>query len=129
VHASDRGLTSVFNLEVYARHEFFVGEAGVRAHNGYAEEAARGLDLSRWAAGSFGSRAESLLYHFQKHGRDVGATSMGQYLNNALGFAGNLRSATRSRVDGTLGGVIRYKKLNKHFDLDDVGNIVSFGIL
>jgi hypothetical protein len=29
-------LTSVFNLEVYARHEFFVGEAGVRAHNAYS---------------------------------------------------------------------------------------------
>jgi hypothetical protein len=28
----------VFNLEVFARHEFFVGEAGVRAHNGYADK-------------------------------------------------------------------------------------------
>jgi hypothetical protein len=36
VRGSERGLTSVFNLEVYARHEFFVGEELVRAHNGYA---------------------------------------------------------------------------------------------
>jgi hypothetical protein len=35
VHASERGLTSVFNLEVYARHEFFVGEERVRVHNTY----------------------------------------------------------------------------------------------
>jgi hypothetical protein len=32
VHASERGLTSVCNLEVYARHEFFVGEERVRVH-------------------------------------------------------------------------------------------------
>jgi RHS repeat-associated protein len=35
VHASERGLTTVFNLEVFARHEFFVGEERVRVHNGY----------------------------------------------------------------------------------------------
>jgi predicted nucleic acid-binding protein len=39
VHESARGLTSVYNLEVYARHEFFVGEAGVRVHNGYGSVA------------------------------------------------------------------------------------------
>jgi hypothetical protein len=39
VHASERGLTSVFNLEVYARHEFFVGEERVRVHNGYGSAA------------------------------------------------------------------------------------------
>ncbi len=35
VHESGRGLTTVFNLEVFARHEFFVGEQRVRAHNTY----------------------------------------------------------------------------------------------
>jgi hypothetical protein len=41
VHASEQGLTTVFNLEVFARHEFFVGEARVRVHNGYSEAAER----------------------------------------------------------------------------------------
>ncbi|MBL8680335.1 MAG: hypothetical protein JNK05_14255 [Myxococcales bacterium] len=47
VRESARGLTSVFNLEVFARHEFFVGEAGVRAHNGYTGDQRRLLGLSR----------------------------------------------------------------------------------
>jgi hypothetical protein len=41
VRGSERGLTSVFNLEVYARHEFFVGEELVRAHNSYNFRAVR----------------------------------------------------------------------------------------
>jgi hypothetical protein len=45
VRESARGLTSVCNLEVYARHEFFVGEAGVRVHNGYGS-AAGGLETA-----------------------------------------------------------------------------------
>jgi hypothetical protein len=46
-------LTSVFNLEVFARHEFFVGEAGVRAHNGYS--GAGGLVRGRENIASFES--------------------------------------------------------------------------
>jgi hypothetical protein len=46
VHASERGLTSVFNLEVFARHEFFVGEERVRVHNGYGSAAGGGEMVS-----------------------------------------------------------------------------------
>jgi hypothetical protein len=40
-------LTSVFNLEVYARHEFFVGEERVRVHNGYGSVARSASELGR----------------------------------------------------------------------------------
>jgi hypothetical protein len=50
VHASARGLTSVFNLEVYARHEFFVGEERVRVHNGYGGKADDVVDLYRFVS-------------------------------------------------------------------------------
>jgi hypothetical protein len=129
VHASEQGLTTVFNLEVFARHEFFVGEARVRVHNGYADEAVAGLDLSRWSAGSFASKAESLVYHFRKHGREVGATSISQYLQKALDFADNTQRARRSHVAGAVEGVTRYKKRGKYIDLDRDRNIVSFGSL
>jgi hypothetical protein len=43
-------LTSVFNLEVYARHEFFVGEERVRVHNGYGSAAGGGEMVSLYRA-------------------------------------------------------------------------------
>jgi hypothetical protein len=45
VRESARGLTSVCNLEVYARHEFFVGEERVRVHNGYGSAAGGGGEM------------------------------------------------------------------------------------
>jgi hypothetical protein len=71
VHASERGLTSVFNLEVFARHEFFVGEAGVRVHNGYGSAAGGGQGaFSR----ILGFTERNLQKGFTKHGADFGMT-------------------------------------------------------
>jgi hypothetical protein len=46
-------LTSVCNLEVYARHEFFVGEERVRVHNGYGSAAgnAKPFAMGLWDEG------------------------------------------------------------------------------
>jgi len=85
-------------------------------------------DISKWNKGSFDTNADSLVKHFIKHGKDVGATNPAQYYNKAEGFAQNLRGATTSRVEGTVEGVVRYKKLGKYIDLAPDGTIISFGI-
>jgi death-on-curing family protein len=64
VHASERGLASVFNLEVFARHEFFVGEAGVRAHNGYSSVARGAAELGGFARGVTAAEVRALNSRF-----------------------------------------------------------------
>lgn len=80
-----------------------------------------------WASGSFGSSEDSLIYHFNKHGAEVNATTPEQYLLKAQGFANNLRGATKVPVPGATGGVIRYIKNGKYIDIAPDGTIVSYG--
>ena len=87
------------------------------------------IRTGRFGQGSYGSAEESLMAHFGKHGAEVGAKDIDQYLRKAEGFAQNLRGATKSRVQGPIPGVTRYKKLGKYIDLDSNGNIISFGSL
>ncbi len=83
---------------------------------------------SSWnTKGSFGGK--SLQKHFEKHGREVGAESVEQYLRKAEAFKQNLKGAKTSKVEGSVDGVIRYKKLGKYIDLAPDGTIVSFGKL
>ena len=81
-----------------------------------------------WGKGSFDSASESLTEHFAKHGAEVGAKDIDQYLRKAEAFAQNLRGATKSVIDGATPGVTRYKKLGKYIDLDRDGNIISLGL-
>ncbi len=85
------------------------------------------VGTGNWGQGSFKSAEDSLRYHFEEHGREVGATDAEQYLRKAQGFAQNLKGATKSRVDGETPGVIRHKKNGKYIDLDADGNIISYG--
>jgi RHS repeat-associated protein len=85
------------------------------------------MDTGSWGKGSHASPGDSLLYHFNKHGAEVGAADVAQYLRKAEAFAQNLRGATRSAVQGATPGVTRYKKLGKFIDIDADGNIISFG--
>jgi hypothetical protein len=73
------------------------------------------------------SPEEALRWHFEKHGGEVGAKTVEEYLRKAEGFAQNLKRARKSRVPGATPGVTRYKKGGKYIDLDPDGNIISFG--
>jgi RHS repeat-associated protein len=81
----------------------------------------------RWGAGSFDTPEESLQYHYEKHGDEVGATSREQYLNKAEGFTNNLRGATRTPVEGATEGVVRYTKSGRYADVAPDGSIISYG--
>ena len=59
----------------------------------HAEGCSDWADVDGWGKGTFDNANESLLYHFKKHGEEVGATSPEQYLNKAKGFKQNLKRA------------------------------------
>lgn len=71
--------------------------------------------------------ADSLQYHFERHGAEVGAADVDTYLRKAEEFSRNLKGATTSAVEGATPGVTRYKKAGKYIDLDKDGKIISFG--
>ena len=77
-----------------------------------------------WTRASFDTLAFSLRVHFGKHGREVEADDIWQYLRKAHGFRQHLRGARRK----TLGeGKVRYTKDGRFIILDALGRIVSFG--
>jgi hypothetical protein len=90
---------------------------------------AAALETGKWGKGSFGTAADSLAYHFEKHGANVGAETMEQYLRKAEGFATNLKRARSYPVEGATEGVRRYVKNGKFIDITPNGTIVSFGAL
>ena len=76
-----------------------------------------------WGKGTFETVEKSLAYHFEKHGEEVGAESLLQYLRKAEGFNQNLRGATKSVLDNA----IRHSKNGKYIIKDLEGKILSFG--
>lgn len=90
------------------------------------EEAEGARLLSQWGRGTFESVAESVLYHFGKHGEEVGAEGTLQYLRKAEGFASNLKRARRVKLEG---GAVRFEKKGRFLIKDAEGLIVSFGSL
>ena len=76
-----------------------------------------------WGKGTFETVEKSLAYHSEKHGEEVGAESLLQYLRKAEGFNQNLRGATKSVLDNA----IRHSKNGKYIIKDLEGKILSFG--
>lgn len=91
------------------------------------EAGAQETSAGGWCKGSYPSAAESLKAHFEKHGPEVGAQTVEQYLNKARGFANNLRGAQRFPVKGATEGVVRYVKNGRYIDLAPDQSIISFG--
>jgi RHS repeat-associated protein len=79
--------------------------------------------IEAWGKGTFETVEKSWAYHFEKHGEEVGAESLLQYLRKAEGFNQNLRGATKSVLDSA----IRHSKNGKYIIKDFEGKILSFG--
>jgi hypothetical protein len=106
------GFVQTYNLEVADFHTFLVGKHGVVVHN------------AKWCKGTFNTLVESLQYHFDKHGAEVGSRDVGHYQRQAEAFSQKLRGAQRHNLPG---GSTRYVKGGKFIILDGNGNIRSFG--
>jgi hypothetical protein len=77
-----------------------------------------------WHKGSFDSAEESLAYHFEKHGTEVGTKTMAEYLDKAKLMKDKFRHANvSSREDG----VMRFYKNGYFIDMTSDKIIVSFG--
>lgn len=86
------------------------------------------IDTNAWNKVSRNSVEDSLVEHFIKHGKEVNASDIAQYLRKAEGFMRNLRGAQKFNIDGYVEGVIRYVKNGRYIDIAPDGTIISFGI-
>lgn len=92
-------------------------EAGVRLSE--AKMLMRG-----WTRASFDTTANSIRYHFRRHGHEVGAANVWHYLRQAHSLRRNLRGARRTALDA---GKVRYVKHHRFLILDAQGKIISYG--
>lgn len=68
-----------------------------------------------WHPGSFDSTVESIVYHYNKHGKEVNASSAASYLNKAIEFRRTAKkNSTKSKVSGSVYGVILQKEWKIH---------------
>lgn len=112
---------TVYNFTVADYHTYYVTDLGIWVHN-------TECDLSKWNKGSFDDAGSSAEYHFKKHGKEVGAEDLAQYVRKAEEFARTAKKgSTKSNVDGAVEGTVRYKKNGKYVDIAPDGTIVSFG--
>lgn len=112
---------TVYNFTVEDYHTYYVTDIGIWVHNTQC-------NLSKWNKGSFNNIQGSAEYHFKKHGKEVGANDLAQYIRKAEEFARTAKKgSTKSYVNGAVNGTIRYKKSGKYIDIAPNGTIVSFG--
>ena len=110
----------VYNFEVEGWHTYFVTKENVLVHNDCS------IGAEKWNKGTFDTSEDSLMYHFKKHGQEVGASDVEQYLRKAEAFSEQLKGATKKSINHPTPGVTRYYKNGKY--IDKIGNqIVSFG--
>jgi RHS repeat-associated protein len=77
-----------------------------------------------WSRGTFTKVSQSLNYHFAKHGFEVGAENMVQYMRKAAAFGSNLRGAQRIQLEN---GATQYMKNGYYIIKDQAGKILSYG--
>jgi RHS repeat-associated protein len=80
--------------------------------------------IGAWGKGTFSTLAKTIGYHFEKHGAEVGAKSMLQYLRKAYEFNRNLRGAEKVALEN---GATRYIKNGYYIIKDETGRILSYG--
>jgi len=64
-------------------------------------------------------------YHFARHGKQVSAEDVWQYLRKSVAFIRNLRGARTSELEI---GVTRFMKNGYYVIKDETGKILSFEI-
>ncbi|MBO0468835.1 hypothetical protein JZO73_15130, partial [Enterococcus plantarum] len=112
----------VYNFEVENAHTYFVSNLSILVHN-ICDDA-----LNKWHKGTFADSEASLTKHFEKHGAEVKASSLEQYLNKAEDFSRKLKGARTKKIDYPTPNVVRYYKNGKYIDIHKpTGKIISFG--
>ena len=82
-----------------------------------------------WAKGSYDSPLDSLVDHFNRHGKQVGAEDAEQFLRKAMESRRTFTKGSRGTpVEGATPGTRRYRKNGRYIDLAPDKRIVSYGI-
>ena len=85
-------------------------------------------NTGNWGRGTFDSVEESLQYHFDKHGEEVGAKDIEQYIRKANGFRENLKGAKKTPLENGTPGSVRYTKNGKYIIIGPDEEILSYGL-
>lgn len=114
----------VYNLEVEDFHTYFVGEYGVLVHN---------TCFGNWGDGGKGSPENNQIWHYDKHGSEVKAFNLEQYLDKAKNFANTVlnKKIKGVPISGITENVFRYRFNGKYIDLvfeNGEHLIISFGV-
>ncbi|HEU4962139.1 MAG TPA: RHS repeat-associated core domain-containing protein [Sphingomonas sp.] len=109
--ADSRTTKLTYNLTIGDFHTYFVGKSKTLVHN------------SCWGKGTFSTVSQSLDYHFNKHSKSLGLSTVDQYKNAAINFSHNL-SGARSIQQAP--DTIKYIQ-NGQFIIIKNGLIVSYG--
>lgn len=87
-----------------------------------------------WDRGSFDSPGASLQWHFEKHGKEVGAADVQKYADQANSMFGTVRSdrwTSGDPVPGETENVRRFRRGNRYIDVYKTSSgdrlIISFG--
>ena len=108
----------VYNFQVAELSCYAVSPCEVLVHNN-----------SAWSPGSFGSSEEALIYHFEKHGGEVGANTIEEYLRKAEAAARQAKGRG-TPVPGYTQNVRRFDVhgTRRYVDVDiDTNQVVSYG--
>lgn len=116
----------VYNFQVEGYHTYYVSNYGVLVHN---------ICKGNWARGGRSSPQENAMYHFNRHGYEVGANSVESYTQKATNFANTVLNKTRkvrtAFISGATPNTTRYYYNKKYIDLALIKGehfIVSFGL-
>ena len=85
-------------------------------------------DTGNWGRGTFDSVEESLQYHFEKHGEEVGAKDIEQYIRKAENFQKSLKGAKKTPSENGTPGSVRYTKNGKYIIIGPNKEILSYGL-
>lgn len=91
-------------------------------------------DLAEWSKGTFETRADSIDYHFKKHGEEVNALHIPNYLQKAHTYKTEIENSTENIHITTSKGPSRAKKYKHQIDAryiilteENPAQILSFG--
>ena len=114
---------TVYNFEVEDYHTYYVGTDGVLVHNSCD---------GTWASGGKKSGLDNAQAHYDKHGTEVGARNLEDYMTKAKNFGNTVlnKKVKGVKVSGYTSGTYRYKYNGKYIDMAKSGGrhlVVSFG--
>lgn len=95
---------------------------------GLANDQKSKKDTGNWGRGAFDSVEELLQYHFEEHGKEVGAKDIEQYTRRAERFRERVKSAKKTLSENGTPGSVCYTQNGKYIIIGFNKEILSYGL-